>query len=46
MRQFIQCASHATAKRRAPWAAVIAKVSGGYIAFVHVADYKTWRKHR
>ncbi len=47
MRQeFVECASRATAKRRCPWAAVIAKVEGGYHAFESVADYETWRRQK
>ena len=30
----------------APWAAKIAKVEGGYMAFASIADYDMWRKQR
>jgi hypothetical protein len=47
MRQeFIECTSRSTAARRAPWAAVIAKVEGGYIAFESSHDYRVWRAQR
>lgn len=45
-RQIIDCRSYATARRRCPWASVIAKVIGGYIAFESVEDYYTWRGQR
>ncbi len=44
--QFIKCKSRSTAARRAPWAAVIAKVEGGFIAFESTSDYATWRKQK
>lgn len=43
---FIECGSRSTAKRRAPWAAVIARADGGWWAFESVADYATWRRQR
>jgi hypothetical protein len=44
--QFISCGSRSTAARRCPWAAQIAKVTGGFIAFESVQDYATWKKQR
>jgi hypothetical protein len=46
MRQaYITEAKHyRAAKRIAPWAAIIAKASGGFIAFESVTDYYIWRK--
>jgi hypothetical protein len=41
--QFVECKSRSTAQRRCPWAAVIAKVEGGFQCFESAADYKTWR---
>ena len=32
------------AKDLAPWAAIVAKGGGGYIAFESVEDYEAWRK--
>jgi hypothetical protein len=47
MRQeFVQCASRATAKRHCPWAAVVAKVDGGFLCFESRGDYATWRNQR
>ena len=34
------------ARLLAPWAAKVAKVDGGYLAFESVADYQTWRKQK
>jgi hypothetical protein len=31
------------AKRRAPWAAVIARIYGGFIAFESVDDFIIWK---
>ncbi len=39
----IECRSYATARRRAQWAAVIARVEGGFLAFESYSDYVTWR---
>lgn len=41
---FIECRSRNTAARRAPWAATIISVSGGYMAFATRADARTWRR--
>jgi len=38
--------NYRAAKKIAPWAAVIAKTFGGFIAFESVADYATWRKQK
>lgn len=43
MRAFIECGCHKTARRRAPWACVIAEADGGYWAFEYVTDWQTWR---
>lgn len=42
-REFIECRSRSTAKRRAPWAATIIGVSGGFLAFQDRKDARTWR---
>lgn len=44
--QMIECRSRSTATRRCPWAAVVAKVDGGFIAFESAADYQAWRSQR
>lgn len=45
-REFVRCRSRATAKRRCPWAAVIARVCDGFIAFESADDYDAWRRQR
>jgi len=42
-KEFIECASYGTAKRHYPWAAIIAKVEGGFMAFESVQGYKGWK---
>ena len=42
-KEFVECKSYATAKHRCPWAALIVRVEGGFLAFESVADYKTWK---
>lgn len=44
--EFVACASRNTAKRRCPWAAVIAAVEGGFMCFESTAAYKRWRRQR
>jgi hypothetical protein len=44
--EFVECVSRSTAQRRCPWAAVIAKVCGGFRCFESVADYTTWKNQR
>jgi len=44
--QMIDCKSRSTAKRLAPWAAVLARVAGGYMAFESINDYRTWRNQK
>jgi len=34
------------AKRLAPWAAKIVKVTGGFMAFATLADYTLWHKNK
>ena len=36
-------ASLDAAERYAPWAEIIERVEGGYLAFESVADFETWR---
>jgi len=43
---FIDARSYRAARRAAPWAAIIARVEGGYIAFRTITDYQTWRGQR
>jgi len=45
--QFIECKSRMTAKRRTwLWAAIVAKVTGGYMCFESCDDYKTWKNQK
>lgn len=44
--EMIECKSRETAKRKAPWAARVAKVFGGYLAFESIADYETWKRQK
>jgi hypothetical protein len=45
-KEFFNVASYNTAKRKAPWACVIAKVCGGYTAFESVDDYRVWKNQK
>lgn len=42
--EFIEASTRYQARKVAPWAAVIARVCGGFRAFESVSDYSTWRK--
>jgi len=46
MREFIYVRTLAAAKRRAPWAAKIVKVYGGYLAFACSVDHATWKNQK
>jgi hypothetical protein len=44
MRQtFVEGGTRYLAGKACPWAAVIAKVEGGWLCFESVADYRTWK---
>lgn len=43
---FIECRCRKTAKRRAPWASVIVKVEGGFLAFDCYAEFQDWKRER
>ena len=45
-REFIEVRSRKTAAKRAPWAAKITKVVGGFIAFESYDDWRVWRNQR
>lgn len=45
-RVFLQVNTRKQAQRGAPWAAMIVKVEGGYMAFESRADYKTWKNQK
>tara|TARA_R110000868_G_scaffold217532_2_gene467633 strand:- start:604 stop:747 length:144 start_codon:yes stop_codon:yes gene_type:complete len=42
-REFIECRSRSTARKAAPWAAIVAKAEGGFWAFESVNEYHVWR---
>ena len=42
--QFHPVGSYRTARKLCPWAAIIARVENGFIAFESVRDYRTWRR--
>jgi len=44
--EFVNANTLTSAKRLAPWAARIAKVEGGYLAFESIEDYQTWTKQK
>jgi hypothetical protein len=43
---FINVACRKTAKKRAPWAAIITKVNAGFLAFESVKDFKIWKLNK
>ena len=45
-KQTIEAKTAAQARKLAPWAAIVAKVEGGYIAFESVQDYTTWKNQK
>lgn len=44
--EHINTKTAAQARKLAPWAAKIVKVSGGYRAFESIADYMTWKAQK
>ena len=45
-KQFVECKCRKTAKRRCPWASIVAKADGGYWCFESIEDYKTWKNQK
>lgn len=45
-KEFITANSRKAAQKLAPWAATIARVEGGYIAFESHGDYLVWRAQK
>jgi hypothetical protein len=43
---FIEAKSKKDAQKKAPWAAKIVKVEGGYHAFESIVDYTNWSKQK
>jgi len=46
MTRFIEAKTRREAERKAPDAAKIVKVDGGYMAFAFLSDYQTWREQK
>ncbi|WP_438435384.1 hypothetical protein [Gorillibacterium sp. sgz500922] len=47
MRQtHIDAKTAAEARKKAPWAAKVVKVTGGYLAFESINDYETWKNQK
>lgn len=46
MKEFIETHSRYLAKKAAPWAAVVAKVEGGFMAFEYACDYYIWQNQK
>lgn len=44
--EFVDCKDRRTAWKRCPWASVIAKVCGGFLAFESWDDYKIWKAQK
>jgi hypothetical protein len=45
-KEFLEVETRYQARKLAPWAAVIVKVSGGYMAFESADDYRIWKNQR
>lgn len=44
--QFVECRWRSQAIRECPWASKVAKVTGGYMCFESIEDYKVWRNQK
>jgi hypothetical protein len=44
--KLLELTSRNAAKNAAPWAAKIAKVCGGYMAFESVTDWEIWKNQK
>ncbi|HRR41142.1 MAG TPA: hypothetical protein P5244_07920 [Syntrophales bacterium] len=42
----IESKTRKSAMKRAPWAAKVVKVSGGWLAFESITDYTVWKKQK
>ncbi len=45
-KEMIEVKTAKQARKAAPWAAKIVKVSGGYLAFESINDFNLWRKQK
>jgi hypothetical protein len=43
-RKALNCETQEQAYELAPWAAIVVKVEGGWMAFESMSDYETWSK--
>jgi hypothetical protein len=46
MAKFVEASTRYQAKKLMPWAAVIARVEGGYYGFEFVTDYRVWKNQK
>jgi len=46
MRKFLDVQTRYKAQKLAPWACVIVRVIGGFMAFEFLDDYKIWRNQK
>jgi len=44
--ELIRLKTYNGAKKRAPWAAIIARIYGGFIAFESVDDFIKWKANK
>jgi hypothetical protein len=45
-KEFLQVETLKEARAKAPWAAKVVRVEGGYMAFESISDYATWRNQK
>lgn len=44
--ELIRLKTHAGAKKRAPWAAIIVPTYGGFLAFESIDDFLQWKSNK
>jgi hypothetical protein len=44
--EFIELKKRTSVNRIAPWACMIVKVEGGWMAFESIEDYRTWNNQK
>lgn len=44
--EFLPVKTAAQARKQAPWAAVVHKAGGGYMAFESIEDYQRWKSQK
>lgn len=45
-REFVECATYATARRRCPWAVKVMKLVGGFMCFEWEEDYRIAKQQK